>query len=149
VIRVALEKDLRVQFPTVTAEVKLSVEPGRAPVFVDGVFAGHVAEFDGVGRTLLVAPGQRKITVSLTGYQTFETDVTLLANQKFKIKTELTKVGVPTTPLPNPESQVLDQLKSLTASEIIERRSTGWHGQRRMRSTTWQYPRKTTSRYRR
>jgi len=103
VIRVALEKDLRVRFPTVTAEVTLSVEPGRTPVFVDGVFAGHVAEFDGIGRTLLVAPGQRKITVSLTGYQTFETDVTLVANQKFKIKTELTKVGVPTTPLPNPE----------------------------------------------
>jgi PEGA domain len=30
VIRVAREKDLRVQFPTVTAQVKLSVEPGRA-----------------------------------------------------------------------------------------------------------------------
>jgi hypothetical protein len=29
VIRVALEKDLRVRFPTVTAEVKLSVEPGQ------------------------------------------------------------------------------------------------------------------------
>ena len=103
VIRVALEKDLRVQFPTVTAEVKLSVEPGRAAVFVDGVFAGHVAEFDGIGRALLVAPGQRKITISLTGYQTFDTDVTLVANQKFKIKSELTKVGVQTTPLPNPE----------------------------------------------
>ncbi len=103
VIRVALEKDLRVQFPTVTAEVKLSVEPGRAAVFVDGVFAGHVSEFDGIGRALLVAPGQRKITISLTGYQTFETDVSLVANQKFKIKTELTKVGIQTTPLPNPE----------------------------------------------
>jgi hypothetical protein len=62
-----------------------------------------VAEFDGIGRALLVAPGQRKITISLTGYQTFETDVTLVTNQKFKIKTELTKVGVPATPLPNPE----------------------------------------------
>src|ERR1700682_5087102 len=30
VVRVALEKDLRVQFPTVTAEVKLSVTPERA-----------------------------------------------------------------------------------------------------------------------
>ena len=50
------EKDLRVQFPTVTAEVKLSVTPERAAVFVDGVFAGHVAEFGGVGRALLVAP---------------------------------------------------------------------------------------------
>lgn len=103
VIRVAMEKDLRVQLPTVTAEVKLSVEPQRAAVFVDGVFTGHVAEFDGVGRALLVAPGQRKITISLAGYQTFETDVTLVANQKFKIKTELTKVGVETSPPPNQE----------------------------------------------
>jgi hypothetical protein len=102
VIRVALQKDLRVQFPTVTAEVKLSVEPGRAAVFVDGLFAGHVAEFDGMGRALLVAPGKRKITISLTGYQTFETEVSLVANQKFKVKTELTKGGgVQTTPTPN------------------------------------------------
>jgi PEGA domain len=102
VVRVALEKDLRVQFPTVTAEVKLSVTPERAAVFVDGIFAGHVAEFGGIGRALLVAPGRRKITISLTGYQTFETEVTLVANQKFKIQTELTKGGgVPTTPVPD------------------------------------------------
>jgi hypothetical protein len=97
VVRVAMEKDLQVQFPTVTAEVKLSVAPQRAAVFVDGIFAGHVAEFDGVGRALLVAPGPRKITISLTGYQTFETEVALVANQKFKIKTELIKGGIPTT----------------------------------------------------
>lgn len=103
VVRVAMEKDLRVQLPTVTAEVKLSVEPQRAAVFVDGVFIGHVAEFDGIGRALLVAPGQRKIIISLTGYQTFETDVSLVANQKFKIKTELTKVGVEASPPPNQE----------------------------------------------
>jgi hypothetical protein len=102
VVRVALEKDLRVQFPTVTAEIKLSVTPERAAVFVDGVFAGHVAEFGGVGRALLVAPGRRKITISLTGYQTFETEVTLVANQKFKVQTELTKGGgVATTPVPD------------------------------------------------
>ena len=103
-IRVALEKDLRVQFPTVTAEIKLSVTPERAAVFVDGVFAGHVAEFGGVGRALLVAPGRRKITISLTGYQTFETEVTLVANQKFKLQTELNKGGgVATTPIPDQE----------------------------------------------
>ena len=101
--RVALEKDLRVQFPTVTAEVKLPVTPERAAVFVDGVFAGHVAEFGGIGRALLVAPGRRKITINLTGYQTFETEVTLVANQKFKIQTELSKGGVLTTPVPDQE----------------------------------------------
>jgi hypothetical protein len=36
-IRVAMEKDLRMQMPTITAEIKLSVVPDRAAVFV-GVF---------------------------------------------------------------------------------------------------------------
>jgi hypothetical protein len=103
VIRVAMEKDLRVQLPTLTAEIKLSVAPQRAAVFVDGAFMGHVAEFDGIGKALLVAPGQRKITISLTGYQTFETGVSLVANQKFKIKTELTKVSVEASLPPNQE----------------------------------------------
>lgn len=95
VIRVVLEKDFRMQVPTITAEIKLSVVPDRAAVFVDGLFAGHVAEFGGVGRALLVAPGKRKVTISLPGYQTFETEITLAANQKFKVKTELIKGGSP------------------------------------------------------
>jgi hypothetical protein len=56
--------------PTVTAEIKLSVVSDRAVVFVDGLFAGHVAEFGGIGRAMLVAPGKRKITISLPGYHT-------------------------------------------------------------------------------
>jgi hypothetical protein len=103
VIRVAMEKDLRMQIPTITAEIKLSVVPDRAAVFVDGLFAGHVAEFGGVGRALLVAPGKRKITISLPGYQTFETEINLVANQKFQVKTELIKSSMPTSPLPNQE----------------------------------------------
>jgi hypothetical protein len=103
VIRVAMEKDLRMQIPTITAEIKLSVVPDRAAVFVDGLFAGHVAEFGGVGRALLVAPGKRKITISLPGYQTFETEINLVANQKFQVKTELIKSSMPASPLPNQE----------------------------------------------
>ncbi len=103
VIRVAMEKDLRMQIPTITAEIKLSVVPGRAAVFVDGLFVGHVAEFGGVGRALLVAPGKRKITVSLPGYQTFETEINLVANQKFQVKTDLIKSSIQTNPLPNQE----------------------------------------------
>jgi hypothetical protein len=100
-IRVAMEKDLRMQMPTITAEIKLSVVPDRAAVFVDGLFVGHVAEFGGVGRALLVAPGKRHITISLPGFQTFETEVNLVANQKFQVKTELSKSDVQTNPLPN------------------------------------------------
>jgi hypothetical protein len=92
-IEVKMEKDTRVQFPHITAEIKLEVNPNRAAVFVDGVFVGHVAEFSGMGRALLVAPGKRKIRITLPGYQPFETDIDLVANQKSTVKTELVKGG--------------------------------------------------------
>lgn len=92
-INVKLEKDTRVQLPRITAEIKLEVNPNRAAVFVDGVFVGHVAEFGGIGRALLVTPGKRKITISLPGYQTFETDIDLVPNQKSTVKTDLVKGG--------------------------------------------------------
>jgi hypothetical protein len=90
---VKMEKDTRVQLPRVTAEIKLDVNPNRAAVFVDGVFVGHVAEFTGIGKALLVAPGKRKIRISLPGYQTFENDIELVANQKSTVKTDLVKGG--------------------------------------------------------
>ena len=93
IISVKMEKDLRVQMPQVTAEIKLDVNPNRAAVFVDGVFVGRVAEFNGIGRALLVTPGKRKVTITLPGYQTFETDIDLVANQKSTIKTEMVKGG--------------------------------------------------------
>jgi hypothetical protein len=89
-IRVTLEKDPRLQMPEVTAEIKFSVDPDRAAVFVDGLFAGHAGE---LGRGLLVAPGKRKVTISLPGYQSFETEVNLAPNQKFTLKTKLLKAA--------------------------------------------------------
>jgi PEGA domain len=94
VVRVTMEKDLQVAYPTVTAEIKLAVEPVRAAVFVDGLLLGHVAEFEGAGRGLLVAPGRRKITISLPGYQTSETVVDLVPHQVFKLTTNLVWNGV-------------------------------------------------------
>src|SRR5438132_3811197 len=93
IFRVVMEKDTRLSVPTVTAEIKLMVNPERAAVFVDDLFIGHVAEFRGVGKALLVAPGKRKIRVSLPGYQSFATEVNLVANQKFELKTDLIKAG--------------------------------------------------------
>jgi hypothetical protein len=92
-IAVTMQKDTRVALPQVTAEIKLEVKPERAAVFVDGVFVGHVAEFQGVGKALLVAPGKHAIKVSLPGYHTFETDIELVANQKSTVKTEMPKGG--------------------------------------------------------
>lgn len=102
VVQVAMSKDPRSQMPAVTAEIKLSVNPDRAAVFLDGLFVGHVGEFGGLGKALLVAPGARKITISLSGYQTFETEVNLAANQKFQLKTDLVKAATPQpTPVPD------------------------------------------------
>jgi hypothetical protein len=91
VLRVTLQKDTRVRWPAVTAEVKLAVTPDRAAVFVDGVFVGHIGEFNGAGKALLIAPGKHRIKISLPGYETFETEISLIANQKFQLKTDLVK----------------------------------------------------------
>lgn len=82
--------------PIITATVKIAVNPSRAAVFLDGQFIGHVGEFEGVGRGLLVAPGEHKLRIALPGYQTFETSINPLANQKVEVKTDLvkTKAGV-------------------------------------------------------
>jgi hypothetical protein len=92
-ISVRMEKDPRFKLPSVFSEIKLSVTPDRAAVFVDGLFVGHVGELGGLAKSLLVAPGHRKITISLPGYQTFNTEVDLRPNQKFQIKTDLMKEG--------------------------------------------------------
>src|SRR5215471_8001928 len=90
-LRVTLQKDTRIRWPAVTAQVKLAVTPDRAAVFVDGVFVGHIGEFNGAGKALLIAPGKHRIKISLPGYETFETEISLIANQKFQLKTDLVK----------------------------------------------------------
>jgi hypothetical protein len=90
-VRVEMHKALTQPMPAVTATVKIEVNPNRAAVFVDGQFVGHVGEFEGAGRGMLVAPGAHKIRVALPGYQTFETEINALANQKVEVKTDLVK----------------------------------------------------------
>jgi PEGA domain len=105
VVRVAMQKAPTGPIPRVTAEVKIAVNPSRAAVFLDGLYVGHVGEFEGVGRGMLVAPGSHQIRIALPGYQTFETAINPIANQKVEIKTELVKNGAPLSgPLVNPET---------------------------------------------
>lgn len=102
IIPVKMSRDPRFEMPRVFSEIKLSVNPNRAAVFVDDLFVGHVAEFEGLVHSLLVAPGHRKITISLPGYETFQTEVDLAPKQKFKLKTALVKA--PTVANPPPSS---------------------------------------------
>lgn len=96
-LTVKMVKDTRFVMPAVTAEVKLSVNPDRAAVFLDGQYVGHAAEF---GSGLIVAPGHRKIMISLPGYQTFSTEFDLSPKQRFEIKTDLLKSGEPQMSVP-------------------------------------------------
>jgi hypothetical protein len=95
VVEVTMEKALMGVMPSVTSTVKISVNPSRAAVFLDGAFVGHVAEFQGAGRGLVIAPGPHKIKVALPGYKTFETDINPQGDQKVEVKTELVKNDVP------------------------------------------------------
>jgi hypothetical protein len=121
VVKVKLERDPRVQYSELTAEVKLEITPSRAAVFLDDAFAGHAGEFGGVGRGMLIRPGKHHIRIALAGYQTFETDVDLAPNQKTEIKTELVKSSAP-QPSASNKSPRADPHESQRANEVLSGR---------------------------
>jgi hypothetical protein len=82
------------KYPDVTSELKVTVQPKRAAVFLDGNYVGHASELGGKFHSLLVSPGKHKIKIELPGYRTFETDVEVLAGQKSEVKTELVKGSI-------------------------------------------------------
>lgn len=90
-ISVALQKNPRAQYPATYSQLKLSVDPDRAAVFVDHRFVGHAGEFGGIGRGMLLAPGKHQIEIDLPGYQNFSTTINLLPRQKMVLKTKLVK----------------------------------------------------------
>jgi hypothetical protein len=80
--------------PDVTSELKVTVQPKRAAVFLDGNYVGHASELGGKFHSLLVSPGKHTIKIELPGYRTFETVVEVLAGQKSEVKTELLKGSI-------------------------------------------------------
>ncbi|MEW5978536.1 MAG: PEGA domain-containing protein [Acidobacteriota bacterium] len=94
VVNVAMVKDPEAQYPDITAELKVSVKPNRAAVFLDDRFVGHVDQFDGPGQALLVSPGKHRIKITLPGFRTLETEVNLQAYQKFELKSDLVKGSI-------------------------------------------------------
>ena len=84
------------QLPTkdATGELKIAATPSRAVVFVDGQYAGHVDEFNGVGKAMLLTPGQHRLHIALPGYLPFDTTVDLRPQQKLKIQTDLVKGSI-------------------------------------------------------
>jgi PEGA domain len=94
-IQVEMQKAATGPMPKEWAVVKLDVLPDRAAVFLDGQFVGHVGEFQGLGHSLQVAPGNHKIKITLPGYTAFETEISPLGKQKVEVKTQLVKSNAP------------------------------------------------------
>ncbi len=92
VVKVKMEKDPSARYGIQTALVKIVGKPERAGVFVDDQFVGYVDQFNGPGQGMLLSPGKHAIKVSLPGYQTFETEVTLQPEQKVTLESDLLKV---------------------------------------------------------
>ena len=80
--------------PDVTSELKITVHPKRAAVFLDGNYIGHASELGGKFHSLDVGPGKHRIKVELPGYRTFETDINVVVGQKSEVKTELVKGSI-------------------------------------------------------
>jgi hypothetical protein len=93
-INVSLVRDEHPNTREATGELKISATPTRAAVFVDNQFAGHVDEFDGAGKAMLLTPGRHSVRVALPGYLPFETVVEMRAHQKVKLQTDLVKGSI-------------------------------------------------------
>ena len=93
-VNVSLARDEHPTAGAATGELKISATPTRAAVFVDNQFAGHVDEFDGVGKAMLLTPGRHSVRVALPGYLPFDTVVDLRPHQKLKIQTDLVKGSI-------------------------------------------------------
>jgi len=110
VVPVAMQKGASGALPTAWSIVKISVNPSRAAVFLDGRFVGNVGEFEGLGRSLQIAPGDHKIKIALPGYKTFETEINPLPNQKVEVKTELVKSS---NPLEDPSIKGIEEDRAI------------------------------------
>jgi hypothetical protein len=73
-----------------TAKLRLEIEPEEAAIFVNDRYVGHVDSFNGP-RGMRLEPGKYRFTIALPGYQSFDTELNVRANQTYELKTNLQK----------------------------------------------------------
>ena len=89
------------------SDLRFSVKPKEAEVYVDGYFAGRVEEFDGAFQRLHITPGEHEIVVHLDGYRSLRQKLYLSPNATRKIEGTLEKLapGEPNEPVPQAPPQ--------------------------------------------
>jgi hypothetical protein len=85
------------------ASVKLEVKPKQAEVYIDGYYAGIVDDFDGAFQRLHVLPGEHEIELYLDGYRPVKQKVYLTADNTFKVKYTMERLGAGEQPEPRPQ----------------------------------------------
>jgi len=93
--RLTMQQKSELNFPTEaqTAKLILAVEPEEAAVFVNDQYAGHVERFAG-SKGMRLREGTYSIRITLPGYKPFKTDITLQANQSYRIETDLAQGSI-------------------------------------------------------
>ena len=72
-----------------SGELRLQVHPRHAEVYVDGYFAGHVDDFDGVFQALRLEEGPYRIEIVAPGYETLQFEIRVLPGRKITYRGEL------------------------------------------------------------
>ena len=75
--------------PKNAATLTFDVVPDRAVVLVDDAYIGCASDF--TGKAMPVNPGDHRIKIELHGYETFETEINLIAGQSYEIRTRLAR----------------------------------------------------------
>ncbi len=92
------------------SNVRIQVTPPDAGVYVDGYYAGTVAEFDGRFERLRVVPGEHDIVVYLAGYRSLRQQLYLGPNTTRTIEGTLERLapGESEEPEPRPDPDARD-----------------------------------------
>jgi hypothetical protein len=69
--------------------IAFEITPDDADVYVDGVYAGHVSDFDGTVQPLTLAAGTHRIEIVAPGYQTLTFDVGVQPGQVIPYRGDL------------------------------------------------------------
>jgi len=75
-----------------TGELRLDVEPKHAEVYVDGYFAGHVDDFDGIFQSLRLEDGTYRVEIVAPGYEPLEVDIRIQPGRKITYRGDLRRL---------------------------------------------------------
>ena len=84
------------------ANIRTEVTPKDTEVYVDGYYADHADDFDGVFKRLHVGPGGHSITFHLEGFRTVTQDVYVRPDSTFKMNTAMERLAAGETSAPVP-----------------------------------------------